>query len=513
MDKAIAICDGEERLVSAEDIRRRFHGIRPFNIKFICPLCRQPLNTASMNSSTTIPHFRHERGNPFAQQCENYVRAYGYPSAYQRAPLPMYIRQSRDDQAVYIVEAGFRHIKPSLLKTLQSDGAVLRIDDRRYNITESRFGSGITRLPLKAPTLDCSAHISIEHTQLGMQALWGIPLDATKALVFSHDEETQQGRRLHPGDTVQSGNRLFILVPTPKTNSVLAAFPHSAIVGHTGITLASPSLQVCDVVIPADAKAGSGEYEYLKSCGIEVTENEQAASLVWPPSIMSDGNAMPLFGKSKCIFRVPRVASNDRKLYIHTSLDSHDHVRTETLNPTANPTYLYCATSCANELSVVSAGNWNSNSILLIHPADSLDQLIQTPLEEELHTSISDDGVVQIESNVKCSIEIYRTGSPVKSLTLTRENPEWSVKRLPRAAIRVQIPLESSVAMRTMVDLQWDNQSQIATSPQSQSPGMHKSQIHCPTDLLRAHARAEGKNITAGRPLGWTIASIRKEHS
>lgn len=511
MDKAIEICIGAERLVSATEVKRKFHGAHPFNVKYICPLCRQPLSAASMRSNKNAPHFRHERNNAFAQQCENYVNAYGYPSTYQRAPLPMYIRQKRGSKDSYIVEAGFRHIKPDLLRTLQNDGAVLRIDNKCYKITESRFGSGITRLPFEFPSLACSAHISIEHPRISLHEVWGMPHDATTALVFSHDEETRGGKRLYPGDAVQPGNRLYILVPDFGTRGVFNAFPHVEIVGHTNATLDHPCLYVCDTEVPLNENERARASTYLFTCGIEVTKDEQAAALIWPPSILSDGNAVPLFSKSKCLFSAPKSASKDRKLYIHTSLDSHDCVRTEALKPAAHPSYLYCAASFSSDLCIVTTGNWSSNSILLLHPAHAMSPSTQTPLEDEVLMTEKEDGAVLVDSNVKCTITVFQSGMPIKCLELARDVSHWSSEKPLDAALRIQAPLENSSAMRTLVDIVRGNPLKRDKVNRGPNPSELKARLFYTADQLRARSRALGVRPAPNTMTDRTIALMRKE--
>lgn len=96
MEKALKIQRGKEQLVSANEIQNEFHGRNPWGISFICPLCRQPLFPAAMSSgSRQSPHFRHERNNERAHECELYANSYGYFTTYQRVPMPMFIRKSR----------------------------------------------------------------------------------------------------------------------------------------------------------------------------------------------------------------------------------------------------------------------------------------------------------------------------------------------------------------------------------------------------------------------------------
>lgn len=75
MEKALKIQRGKEQLVSANEIQNEFHGRNPWGISFICPLCRQPLFPAAMSSgSRQSPHFRHERNNERAHECELSMR-------------------------------------------------------------------------------------------------------------------------------------------------------------------------------------------------------------------------------------------------------------------------------------------------------------------------------------------------------------------------------------------------------------------------------------------------------
>ena len=76
MEKALKIQRGKEQLVSANEIQNEFHGRNPWGISFICPLCRQPLFPAAMSSgSRQSPHFRHERNNERAHECELYANS------------------------------------------------------------------------------------------------------------------------------------------------------------------------------------------------------------------------------------------------------------------------------------------------------------------------------------------------------------------------------------------------------------------------------------------------------
>lgn len=338
-----------------------------------------------------------------------------------------------------------------------------------------------------------------------------MPLDTTTALVFSHDEETHGGKRLHPGDAVQPGNRLYILVPDSGTRGVFKAFPHAEIVGHTNATLDRPCLYVCDTEVPLNENERAQASTYLSACDIEVTKDEQAAALIWPPSILSDGNAVPLFSKSKCLFSVPKSASKDRKLYIHTSLDSHDCVRTEALKPAAHPSYLYCVASFSNDLCIVTTGNWSSNSILLLHPAHTMGPFTQEPLEDEVFVTEKEDGAVLIDSNVKCTITVFQSGIPTKCLELTRNVSHWSSEKPLNAALRIQVPLENSSAMRNLVDIVRDDPLKRDKVNRGPIPSELKARLSYTADQLRVRSRALGIRPTPNTTTDRTIALIRKE--
>ena len=107
MEKALKVQRGKEQLVSASEIQREFRGKNPYGVSFICPLCRQPLFPAAMSlGNKQSPHFRHERNNERAHECELYANRYGYFTTYQRVPMPMFIRRSRFGNGTFIVEGG-----------------------------------------------------------------------------------------------------------------------------------------------------------------------------------------------------------------------------------------------------------------------------------------------------------------------------------------------------------------------------------------------------------------------
>ena len=135
----------------------------------------------------------------------------------------------------------------------------------------------------------------------------------------------------------------------------------------------------------------------------------------------------------------------------------------------------------------------------------------QTPLEDEVLMTEKEDGAVLIDSNVKCTLTIFQSGVPTKRLKLTRDVSRWSSEKPLSAALRIQVPLENSSAMRTLVDIVRGDPLKRDKVNRGPNPLQLKVRLFYTADKLRARSRALGVRPTPNATTDRTIALMRKE--
>jgi len=274
MEKALKIQRGKEQLVSANEIQNEFHGRNPWGISFICPLCRQPLFPAAMSSgSRQSPHFRHERNNERAHECELYANSYGYFTTYQRVPMPMFIRKSRSREGVFVVEGGFRSLDQRDLYVLEREGAKIKIGHKCYSINAQRFWAGLTKLPFEDISLSCGSSVRLVGSSLDLSSTWGYPEDARNAMVFTRDSDAGQGKRLKIGDTIPFETDLFLLAPEKEDERIRSSFTDVRRVGIAGKRTAMFKLVVFEIRFSKEDARWTQGKQYLEACGFEVDDS------------------------------------------------------------------------------------------------------------------------------------------------------------------------------------------------------------------------------------------------
>lgn len=372
MEKALKVQRGKEQLVSASEIQREFRGKNPYGVSFICPLCRQPLFPAAMSlGNKQSPHFRHERNNERAHECVLYANRYGYFTTYQRVPMPMFIRRSRFGNGTFIVEGGFRSLDQHDLHTLEREGTMLRIAQKSYKITSQRFGAGLTKLPFEEISLKCGSLVwLVGSSSLDLNSTWGCPENARHAMVFTRDADTEQGKRLKVGDTIPFETDLFLLAPERESCRIRSAFTNSRQVGAVGKRMLMSSLAVFEARLTKDDDRWKQSKNYLEECGFEVDDPGDTPELIWPPSLTSGGDLLPLFERARCVFAADMRSSVDNRLYIHTDADTAERVRTVPLRSVDSGESGFAILKNTAKLSFVTTRNWVFSSAVLLHPSD-----------------------------------------------------------------------------------------------------------------------------------------------
>lgn len=457
MEKALWVQNGKERLVSASEIQLEFHGRNPPGVNFICPLCRQPLFPAAMSpGNKQSPHFRHARNNERAHECELHASSYGYYATYQRMPMPMFIRRSQSKNGIFIVEGGFRSLDKRKLDTLESEGAALYIAQKKFKVTSQRFSTGLTKLPFEEISLNCKSLVRLVGSSLDLNSTWGYPEDARRAMVFARDAVTNQGKRMKLGDTVPFGTDLFLLAPERENNPIRSAFTNSRRVGTAGNRTSTSRLSVFEVRLTKDDNRWELGRNYLEECGLEVRDSGGVPELIWPPSLVSNGDILPLFQRTRCVFTADMNFPEDTCLYVHTNADTAGQVKTVPLRRSDSKGKGFAILKTTAKLSFVTTRNWVFSTAVLLNPSDF-------DAHEWLHDlnlaprASFDSGHWALE--LACPDEVlgYSRSKGAQSLKLMEGETSLSFEENVPDMIRVRRKLSASLGYLTLFEKTFDS--------------------------------------------------------
>jgi len=495
MEKALKIQRGKEQLVSANEIHSEFHGRNPRGISFICPLCRQPLFPAAMSSgSRQSPHFRHERNNERAHECELYANSYGYFTTYQRAPMPMFIRKSPSREGVFVVEGGFRSLGQRDFYVLVREGAKIEIGQTSYSINAQRFRTGLTKFPFEDISLSCGSSVRLVGSSLDLGSTWGYPEDAHNAMVFTRDSDTEQGKRLKIGDTIPFGTDLFLLAPESEGDRIRSSFTNARKVGIAGKRTAMSNLTVFEISFSKEDTRWTRGKHYLETCGFEVDDSGDTPELLWPPSLMSGGELLPLFEGSRCIFAADMNSSVDNSLYVHTNADTSDRVKTAPLRKIDGGNSGFAILRSTAKLSFVTTRNWVFSSAVLLHPSDMVvdDWLHKLDLEPQISLN---KGRWVLNLSYPCEVVSYQKGRSVRVIGITKDQNSYSFEDGCLNALKVRKKLGASLDYLIVFEKTLDSgQPSIGDSAKTAAAGGAISP-GTPDDVAFAIARQSGKKI------------------
>lgn len=465
MERALKVQRGKEQLVSAREIQSEFHGRVPWDVSFICPLCRQPLLPAAMASGMKqSPHFKHERNNDRAHECENYAKRYGYFSTYQRAPMPMFIRRSHVGSRPFIVQGGFRGLCRRDLETLEREGAKVKIGQKSYSVNAQRFGSGLTKLPFEDISLKCSSAVRLVGSSLDLLATWGYPEDARRAMVFRRDGDTEQGKRLKIGDTIPFETDLFLLAPEGEGERIRSSFGNARRVGTAGKRGAMSNLSVFEVRLTKyDPLWEQGE-GYLSECGFEVADCGDEPELLWPPSLMGAGDMVPCFEASRCVFAADMGSASDGVLYVHTNSDTSEQVRTVPLLRVENGDSGFAILECAAKLSFITTRNWVFSSAVLLHSEDlALEEWLH---EVDLGPRISiESGCWTFDMRYPCELVCYREGHGIQVFEAKADNQSFSCDEGAFDVVKIRKKLSASLDNLVVLEKTFGAKRSTAENP------------------------------------------------
>lgn len=242
MREAVLIKNDEEIVMGAEQARRLIaEGTIRRNAKWICYRCRQRVNPAAMGSDYLVsPHFKHEKNNSQAQECELYETNGGSASScfhhrqYAVGVMPMYIQEEQGGSGLF--EIGFELDAlgeyDQRKAWLVADGARLVVAGEAHYCSKGSFPYVDVKIP--CPATLCPGDLvvflkSLKSTHpLNLRDvwdLWGEPEDAERFLVFSHNE------RMRKGSMVDFGADLLIASPRRSRREIARLLPTACLIG------------------------------------------------------------------------------------------------------------------------------------------------------------------------------------------------------------------------------------------------------------------------------------------
>ena len=512
MEKALEVRKGKERLVSAREMQREYHGRTPRGVRFICPLCRQPLFPAAMSPGCKqSPHFRHGPNNERAQECELFASKFGYYTTYQRVPMPMFIRKSRSQIGRFIVEGGFRKLDPSTFSKLEYEEAVVAISQKRYKVTSQRFNGGLTKLPFEEISLSCGSSVRLINTSLSLNATWGYPEDATQAMVFTRDVDSNQGKRLKKGDTLVFENDFYLLAPERESGAIERAFSGSRQVGYAGSRTTHMRLSVFEVTLSKKKANWQVAKQYLEECGFETADSGDTPELIWPPSLKSGGDLVPLFDNSRCIFEASLQSSNEGRLFVHTNADTANRVQTVMMRKVGATGYGFSVLRNTANLSFVTTRNWVFSTAVLLQPSDSSIAKwlgVQRPLQ--VTHSLGDGGNLELTLGVPGLVLLLRKGAFPERFKANEETYEYSISATDSDAVRVLLPLGASLDDSVAYEYEF---VRLAGDGNTAAPKLSREMVAerlLASDVQRAINRAERRKVYPSKSLTESIATVRR---
>ena len=419
MDRAIVVCAGREKVITAgkyESEGYRFQS--DYSRQAYCPICRQPVTFASGPSQS--PHFRHERKNPLAQWCELFSSNNGGDGAqYERIPPPLYIRQRRGSDDVFVVELGLKRVKDSVLGGLEAECAALVVSDarsrkRKYAISRERFGGGMLRIPLMISTSYSFVELRLTGTKRQFKDVWG-PLNSIgNEVVFLCDQESLSGRRVESWGHLSFGDSLLI-ASASSLERLKQSFPDAECVGCCDSPSPQTALNVYLATVGAEA-AG-----FIERHSFVLSPMDDTPEVLWPPSLTSTGETIPLFAKSDCAFKVR--ATNDEKgrlrtrLYVHSRFDARQS-STEAMERTYGADWMLSRVAPVSDIRFLSTRDWIfSNAILLGFKEDELTRRL-IRLNENPRIEGPESGTYTLEVLCSSEVQVLRRGGGGESFTV-----------------------------------------------------------------------------------------------
>lgn len=296
------------------------------------------------------------------------------------------------------------------------------------------------------------------------------------------------------GDTIPFGTDLFLLAPESEGDRIRSSFTNARKVGIAGKRTAMSNLTVFEISFSKEDTRWTRGKHYLETCGFEVDDSGDTPELLWPPSLMSGGELLPLFEGSRCIFAADMNSSVDNSLYVHTNADTSDRVKTVPLRKIDGGNSGFAILRSTAKLSFVTTRNWVFSSAVLLHPSDMVvdDWLHKLDLEPQISLN---KGRWVLNLSYPCEVVSYQKGRSVRVIGITKDQNSYSFEDGCLNALKVRKKLGASLDYLIVFEKTLDSgQPSIGDSAKTAAAGGAISP-GTPDDVAFAIARQSGKKI------------------
>lgn len=501
MDRAIVLENGRETIVFAEEYASGRMKAYARATVFRCPCCRQRLFFAE--GKTQVPHFRHEKNNPHAKQCELYVAgSMGGTTPYTRVPPPLFIRQKVGAPGKFIVELGLKRPPDSLLASLEREGAVLSVANgmlrpREYKLTADCFASGWRKVPLRVGRgFSFSKDVRLTHSGEEFAAIWGMPEPIEDALFFSCDPQTLSGRRIGRLGRIAIGDSVLVASQL-ELDHFAGRFPDVEKVGEAR-ACDSGSLNV--FLATADgASAGM-----LEKYGVSLISRGDAPELLWPPALTSSGEARPLFSRSDYLYRVkqPNDGTGDREtLCAHTDTS----VVAQQLEQTCGKQWMSACVRLNSDVTFISAREWGPVLAILLKCKENqrLDGLCESGRSP--HIKHSESGEFEVGALSPCEVICLCRGGHIERYGL-EPGAVQAISNEPQKLVRIALDAAlgihgNRVVFESIPDVVGTTDPCQETRPPKQPVGIGRDVVFARlrASLVRSIGTAYDHEFAAGR--------------
>lgn len=393
---------------------------------------------------------------------------------------------------VYIVEGGFGRLDPQTISILENEGSRVRIGQKIYRVNAHRFGAGLTKLPFEDVSLSCGSSVELLGSSFDLNSTWGRPEDARNAMVFTRDGDAEQGKRLKLGDTIPFETDLFLLAPEREGNRIRSSFSGARRVGVAGKRTSAIDYAVFEVRLSKGDNRWMQGKRYLEECGFEVDESGDTPELLWPPSLISGGDLLPLFERSRCIFVADMGSSLDGSLYIHTNTDTSERIRTVPLCRAGGEGGGFAILENTAKISFVTTRNWVFSSAVLLHPSDLFieDRLHRPNLDPRLSLN---EGRCVLELFYPCEVIGYQRGGGVRVFKITRDQRSCSFDDGSFDCVKVRKKLGASLDYLIVFEREFSSKRLMIRSSSEAATEREMLMVGVPDDLAFAKARCKGE--------------------
>lgn len=291
MDQALLVSKTATRQVDAKEFSKAYRNLYA-DFDLLCPVCRQAVYFAE--GRVQNPHFRHDRDNSRARQCELYAANYGRQTPIEQMPIPLLLKRVGSD--TYRVFASLRPLEKRQLQQFSRVNAMLVVGTRRYAISRERFSAGrVCILEMGVESLGDFGKVEIQGAPTGLDSYWGKASKPKDSAVFTCDNEDTKGRLLRSGDFVFRGMFYLIVSDVNSIRIIQERLRGTKVIGRID---GSEALIVLKTQFASQGmQPDVWTTAWLKEHDLAIGSLPETPEVLWPPSASSRGVSELLFSR------------------------------------------------------------------------------------------------------------------------------------------------------------------------------------------------------------------------